>query len=151
MSDSEKLSRRDWFRLRHSKPKPPIEKREAFVGQTAIGLTPVEHPENHDGMDLSELPPMRESILTAEQVNDLFSDIAELAVDVMVMRRSRATSHASASRAESSKSLTIAKRSLLSGELPRVQIRYRWQDSLWIDTVESRPDGYRIIRIAHRH
>lgn len=145
MSDSPKLSRRDWFRLRRAKPAIG-----ASVGEQARGLKPIAHPENHDGMDLSQLPPMREAVLTPGDVEQLFADIEQLASDVLLMQRSTRAARAVASRAETSERLGAAKRGLLSGELPRLQLRYQWQDTAWIDTLETRPDGFRLIRIAHR-
>jgi len=158
MSDSVKVSRRAWFRLRSPEPinetqrtpEPlPPEERATAVGQTAVGLSEVAHPPNHDGMDLSELPPMREALLSGEQVSELFSDIEQLGTDILLMQRSSREARANVANADTSRNLQIAKAALLSGTITRIQIRYRWQDTLWIDTLESKPDGYRIIRIAH--
>ncbi|APZ93886.1 hypothetical protein [Fuerstiella marisgermanici] len=152
MHSNERLSRRAWFRLRPPKPAPeptPSTTREATVGQTAPGLAEVAHPPNHDGMDMSELPPMREAILAAEQVEELFADIEQLGTDILLMQRSSRTAQANVSQADAARNLQVAKTSLLSGGIARVQIRYRWQDTLWIDTLEAKPGGYRIIRIAH--
>lgn len=157
MTDA-KMSRRAWFRLRPpTQQEPPapaaaIEPiRDPAVGQQTIGLAPVEQPPNHDGMDMSELPPMREAILSKEQVDELFADIEGLGTDVLLMQRRTAAARdrATASPANTANNLQIARTSLLSGKIPRVQIRYRWQDSLWIDTLEAKPEGFRIIRIAH--
>ncbi|HQX48455.1 MAG TPA: hypothetical protein PLR25_01020 [Planctomycetaceae bacterium] len=158
MSDSTKMSRRAWFRLRppepETEPQPTLEAlpekaRTAAVGQTAVGLSEVAHPPNHDGMDLSQLPPMREALLSAEQVEELFSDIEQLGTDILLMQRSSRAARANVAAANAAKNLQIAKTSLLSGAIARVQIRYRWQDTHWIDTLEVKPDGYRIVRIAH--
>ena len=148
MPDATKMTRRDWFRLRKLHP-PPTRSQETTVGDDTIGLASIEHPPNYDGMDLSQLPPMREAILTPQQVQDLFADIAEVATDVLLMQRSSSASRATASKAETSQSLMIARNALLAKDLPRIQIRYRWQDRLWIDTLELKPEGYRIVRIAH--
>ena len=158
MADSTKMSRREWFRLRlpepeaepQSTPPPPSAKEcSTAIGQSAVGLSDVVHPPNHDGMDLSELPPMREALLSAEQVEQLFSDIDQLGADILLMQRSSRAGRANVSSADTTRNLQIAKTSLLSGTISRIQIRYRWQDTLWIDTLESKPEGYRIIRIAH--
>lgn len=154
MPADHKISRRAWFRLRPqtSAPEPqipPAKERAAVVGEAAAGLTDVAHPPNHDGMDLADLPPMREAILPAEQVEELFSDIEQLGTDVLLMQRSSRTAQANVSKADAARNLQIAKTSLLSGVIQRVQIRYRWQGTLWIDTLETKTDGYRIIRIAH--
>lgn len=148
MSDSPKLSRREWFRLRVPHQNRLLD--DAAQPTRNDVLKPIEHPPNHDGLDLSELPPMREALLTIEQVEELFTDIRNLATDVLLMQRSTGAQRATASRAETIEQLVLAKTSLLSGRVKRVQIRYRWQDSLWIDTLSSQPEGYRLIRIAHR-
>ena len=119
------------------------------MGQTAAGLSEVAHPPNHDGMDLSELPPMREALLSAEQVAELFSDIEQLGTEIMLMQRSSRAARANVATADAAANLQIAKTSLLSAAIARIQIRYRWQDTHWIDTLEVKPDGYRIVRIAH--
>lgn len=158
MPDSTKMSRRAWFRLRlpepeaepqSSPPRPVAKERPPVIGQTSVGLSDVAHPPNHDGMNLSDLPPMREALLSAEQVDDLFSDIEQLGTDILLMQRTSRAARADACNTDTTRNLQIAKTSLLSGTIARVQIRYRWQDTLWIDTLESKPDGYRIIRIAH--
>ncbi len=159
MSESKKMSRRDWFRLRIPKPKQEPKRepsqestRQAPMGQTAPGLQPIEHPVNHDMMDLSQLPPMREALLTREDVNDLFADISLLGTDILLMQRSaRAsrTAQATASRATSKEQLTSAREALLSGTIARIQIRYRWENASWIDTLETRQDGFRLVRISH--
>lgn len=150
MSDSETESRRDSFRLRlHRRDAATASHREASVGEQAVGFNPVAHPPNHDGMNLADLPPMREALLSREQVEEVFSDIEQLATDVLLMQRSSRTAQASVSQADRSHNLQVAKTSLLSGSLARVQIRYRWQGALWIDTLEAKPGGFRIVRITH--
>ena len=104
-------------------------------------MTAVAHPPNHDGMDLSELPPMREAILSPAQVESLFLDIEKLATEVLLMQRSTKTALASGTKATTSQQLNLGKAALLTGKVPRIQLRYRWQDKLWIDTLESKPEG----------
>ncbi len=166
MSDSSKMSRRDWFRLR---PQPCRDQSETptsvaqaepdlpndadhSMGEAPNGLQPIAHPENHDGMNLSELPPMREALLSEQQVQQLFSDIATQATDVLLMQRSARSQRATAAAAatlSTAEQLTTAQKSLLSGSVPRVQIRYHWQAANWIDTLERREDGIRLVRITH--
>ena len=152
MTDSSKLTRRDWFRLRRPTPQTNVaaNAQPPKMGQKTAGLKPIPDPVNHDGMDLSELPPMREAMLTREEVNQLFDDIETQGSDILLMQRVTRTGQATAARAKTSEQLTLAKESLLSASVPRVQIRYRWQDSAWIDTLESKPDGFRLVRINHR-
>lgn len=100
-------------------------------------------------MDLSKLPPMREALLSAEQVSELFADIEQLGTETLLMQRSSREVRANVTSADTAKNLQLAEAALLTGVIARIQIRYRWQDTLWIDTLESKPDGYRIVRIAH--
>jgi hypothetical protein len=154
MSDSPKQFRRDWFRLREATTKQrsdsASQSSEVSIGQEAQGLQPIAHPENHDGLDLSTLPPMREAVLTADDIRQLFTDIEALGTDVLLMQRSSRTSNATASRAQNSEDLSTAKRALLSGAIRRLQLRYRWENTSWIDTLEMQPAGFRLIRIAHK-
>ena len=159
MTDSPKISRRDWFRLRVPHQNQMLDKRDTgpaktedssnAISETATGLMPIEHPPNHDGLDLSALPPMREATLSKEQVITLFSDIEQLATDILLMQRMTGAQRADASKADSSTKLELAKSALLSGLVPRMQIRYRWQDQQWIDTLKRQDDGFHIVRIAH--
>lgn len=150
--DPQQVSRRDWFRLGRRRPEADARSTNAtpLVGDAASSLQAVPQPVNHDGMDLSQLPPLREAILTEDQVRQLFGDIEAYGTDVLLMQRSPRAPWAAASRATTAQQLRTACESLRTGTAPRVQIRYRWQDSDWIDTVESRAEGFRLVRIAHR-
>lgn len=160
MTDTGKISRRDWFRLQLPKSHSQAEKTqrvqkkqnssEEAMGQTKPGLKPIAHPVNHDGLDLSELPPMREAILSEEEILQLFADIEAFGSDVLLMQRSTPSARATASRATSSESLQVAQEALISKSLSRLQIRYHWQNTAWIDTLESRPEGFRLVRISHQ-
>lgn len=119
------------------------------MGETPNGLQAIAHPVNHDGMDLAELPPMREALLSEEQVRQLFSDIESVASDILLMQRSARSQRAAASKVTTEEQLRLAQATLLSGDAPRVQIRYHWQEANWIDTLERRDDGVRLIRITH--
>ena len=154
MSKNADWSRRDWFRLKKSRDGQmltPLAQQSNSSSETEVPsptMKSIEHPPNHDGMDLSELPPMREATLTSEQVADLFLDVAELATDVMLMQLTLA-GRAAASRVSTSAQLQAARESLLDGNLPRLQLRYRWNDAQWIDTLKQVPEGFHLVRIAH--
>ena len=45
--------------------------------------------------------------------------------------------------------LELAHDAILDGSVGKIQIRYRWQDSLWIDTLERKDDVFRLVRIVH--
>ncbi len=151
MANDNKMSRRDWFRLRpyRAAPEKIADRNEHSMGDQSHNLQPVPQPVNHDGMDLSELPPMREAFLSEEQVRQLFNDIEILASDILLMQRTPGSQRAIASRATIAAQLHQALESLLSGTIPRIQIRYHWQQMNWIDTLEHGEDSVRLIRIAH--
>ena len=151
MSDSPKLTRRDWFRL--SKPtrdnlmgdECTLNASSAEVGN---GLQAIEHPPNHDGMNLEDLPPLREAMLTEADVAALFDDIRTHGTEVQLMqKRGARNSHASVN---SDSSLQVAKRLFLSGEVQRLQVRYRWNALLWIDTLVRQAAGTRLVRVSHQ-
>lgn len=159
MSDSHSMSRRDWFRLlpRGAEPATPnptvaIETAPAAVhsmGPAPHGLQAIPHPQNHDGMNLADLPPMREAFLSEEQVRQLFTDIEALASDILLMQRLAGSVRATAASTTATEQLRTARQSLLDGAIARVQIRYRWQETHWIDTLERRDSGIRLVRVAH--
>ncbi len=147
MKDTAKVSRRDWFRLRVNKSARSLG--ESDANGPATGLKPIEHPPNHDGLDLSELPPMREAELSVDDVKSLFADVEQFASDIQLTQQSNNRSRTSGQIDQDRDRLKIAKEALLSGAVNRLQIRYRWQNALWIDTLEDRPAGYRLVRIRH--
>jgi hypothetical protein len=159
MPENARISRRDWFRL---KPVPAVTETPPVnavaasssqplhsMGQAQEGLQPVELPENHGGINLAELPPMRECMLSEEQVRQLFADIVSQASEILLMQRLPNTQRASAPTLSTPEQLRAAQVSLLSGSVPRLQIRYHWQEVNWIDTLERRADGIRLVRIKH--
>ncbi len=167
-------NRRDWFRLfkppessttRRESTHPTVDENDAaprdarkpisnrpIIGASAAGLQPVAAPVNHDGMDLSKLPPMREALLDSNEVQQLFADVAAYGSDILLMERQASAGRQPAVSADSTTStrLQLARDGILSDRIQRIQIRYRWSDASWIDTLETRPDGFRLVRIAHR-
>ena len=130
MSENTRMSRRDWFRLRPQSPeaKTPSESTSAVdhkpvMGQSQKALQPVAYPENHGGVNLTELPPMCEGLLSEEQVRQLFSDIELLASEVLLMQRLPNAQRASTPGLSTPEQLRAAQINLLSGPIPRVQIR----------------------------
>jgi hypothetical protein len=153
MSDPTQLTRREWFRLRPRPTRIAAESRSEkhSMGQSQESLQPIPQPVNHDGLDLSELPPMREAKLSAEEIRQLFADIEELGANIMLMRRTSQSPRAAAAPASSSADLNAARDALITGQVSRLQIRYRWQDADWIDTLEAREEEFRLVRIAHQN
>jgi hypothetical protein len=168
MVNDKNLSRRDWFRLGSRKPgssvvaansgseASPENRQTNTVAKNlpadevpVAGLTRVELPPNHHGMKLADLPPMREAVLQNEQIEELFDDIGQWADDIQLMQRRDSSRRAAAARVSSLVQLQAAKSALLGSELKRVQIRYRWNEALWIDTVAVVENGFRLVRIRH--
>ncbi len=156
MSENVRMSRRDWFRLRPQRSEvetpgdsPSVVDRKPVMGQSQETLQPVAFPENHGGVNLTELPPMCEGLLSVEQVRQLFSDIESLASKVLLMQRLPNAQRATTPGLSTPEQLHAAETSLLSGMIPRVQIRYHWEAVNWIDTLERRDDGIRLVRIKH--
>lgn len=160
-------SRRNWFRLKpgsqgqsinevrkptlgHEVAKPF----ESVAAQRAASqsneLKDIAHPPNYDGMDLNELPPMREAMLVRAQVDELFSDVADFASEIQLMQRAAGRSkRATGENVNTHDQLRWAKTAILSGQITRLQIRYRWNDALWIDTLSADDRVFRLIRIRH--
>ena len=151
MTDTSAQDRRDWFRLQLNDRNavPQHGKRTSSMGQSSAGMTPIARPENHDGLDLTQLPPMREAILSGSDVEQLFADIESCASDVLLMQRTTRGRRATASRADTSTDLHAACNTILTAQVSRLQIRYQWQGQAWIDTLECHPNGYRLVRIVH--
>ena len=149
------LSRRDWFRLSRSRstssevntPKETSRpKDEARLGdQSSNGMNPVSEPVNHGGINLSDLPPMREAILGVAEIEALFADLSRFASNVQLIARRR---NAGAD-GDHSPRLAEACERLVSGDVRKMQVRYEWQDARWIDTFELQDGGIRLVRIQH--
>ncbi len=133
------MSRRDWFRLR-----APYVSKESLGTEPQKSLQPIDEPPNYDGMDLSELPPIHEAMISADDVKALFADIKHCAKDVQLIARG-----AKQAGPDQSGSLEEIGEALLSGRVKKMQVRYVWQSSRWIDTLEQQPNGFRLVRIAH--
>jgi hypothetical protein len=150
------LSRRDWFRLRKPHQNQLLgTQRIATSNSSSQPVLPsplksIEHPVNHDGMDLSQLPPMSEAELVAQQVDDLIADIRQLGKHVTLMYRGISELYSGELIGSALDQLLAARSELLSGRLSRIQVRYHWDGYLWIDTLESRNEGFRLVRIRHQ-
>lgn len=159
------ISRRDWFRLRLSGSVPKDEDcdrqhaaEQLAAAQTTLNtesqrtlLSPVPAPPNHDGLDLSQLPPMREAVLDAQQLDALLADIHQFTSKITLMQRGKnPRAFASGPSTDTASiGLRLAGDSLKSGCVQRIQIRYVWNDASWIDTLERKTDGFRLVRIRH--
>lgn len=155
------MNRRDWFRL--GKPRSVASPQEvdgpANVSQspteskpdlgTSTELQPIALPPNHDGMDLAALPAMREARLSTDEVLALLTDIETYATDVQLMQRAQHPG-ARAQPSGSAMAIELARQAITTGRISRLQVRYAWNAASWIDTLETVPNGFRLVRIEHR-
>ena len=145
--ETNKLTRRDWFRLRVQPPNQTQTARPHAMGEHV--LKQIDLPTNHDGMEMALLPPVREALLSASQIEALFADIAILATNVVLMQRMNGSPRATATSVSANEQLSAAQTAFLEGNVQRVQIRYRWEETAWIDTLERKANEFRLVRIAH--
>lgn len=90
---------------------------------------------------------MREAFLSADEIDALFADIASLTTDIQLMQRRQVKGIADVG--VDKEKLELARMALLDGSVAKIQVRYRWQDALWIDTLERNEKGFRLLRIVH--
>lgn len=87
------------------------------------------------------LPQLSSAILDAATLSALFADLSACAeVDQVLVKDAAGTNAATAP------SLDAAQSALAAGARA-VQIRYRWQERWWFDTLMRTPDGVRIVRM----
>lgn len=167
--NSSHVSRRDWFRLRlrNGETQAVSECRQvdseipvldpSLNGSyfQKVPLAPMPAPPNHTGLDLSQLPPVSEAILDSQELDSLLDDIGQLTTHVSLKHRGLGDRLPPQSQPQAPNELDVqgqlelARNGLKSGVLQRLQIRYTWQDASWIDTLETKSPGYRIVRIRH--
>lgn len=89
-----------------------------------------------------EIPEVRQAVIQSGELLDLFRDV-ELLCELESLRlRGRSD--------EDERTLTFEEaRALVHSGLPgAIQIRYRYEESDWIDTLTPQADGYHLTRIA---
>jgi len=119
--------------------------------QNAILILPNADRPTTRALDLSasgpqeiELPELREAELDEDELRALFRDL-EAAAEIEDVRCKGAPGR----RAEAnSVSAAEALVQLLERSVRGVQVRYRYQDELWSDTVLATAAGYRVVRMA---
>ena len=162
MSPSEeKMNRRDWFRLKGANGETlqqegtsgRDESHESLRSNPDLGasssMQPIALPPNHDGMDLAKLPSMREAQLRLDEVLELLNDIETHATEIQLLQRERSLV-SNRVHDNPKKGMELARQALTNASVTRLQIRYSWQNALWIDTLETTSMGFRLVRIEHR-
>lgn len=92
------------------------------------------------------MPEMREGQLDAAQVEQLFTDLAACTQIVAILEKGDRQDHAKSSQPD----LAAARDRFLNREVLAVQIRYRYDNAAWIDTLLHSPTGIHAIRCQQR-
>jgi hypothetical protein len=91
------------------------------------------------------VPLMVDGTIDAATLRQLFSDLAAAATILGVREKGGPTVCASAEEPPAE----VARDRLLSGAARAVQVRYRFADSEWSDTILSLFNGFRVVRCRH--
>ena len=94
---------------------------------------------------MNELPELNEALLDSAGLDELTSDIVTHTEILEVIVKNPGQRYAQ----EQSPSLDTGVESLKSGQAAGLQIRYRYEDAQWWDTIMATSDGFRLVRIRH--
>lgn len=92
------------------------------------------------------MPEMREGQLDAAQVEQLFSDLASCTQVLAILEKGSQQNHAKSNNTD----LSVARDRFLNREVLAVQIRYHYDNAVWIDTLLHSPTGIRAVRCQER-
>lgn len=90
-----------------------------------------------------KLPPLQQTLLDPATAADLFRDL-EACTQVL----SITPKHSAAGHTSGSITLDQAQAGLSDGSLRGAQVRYRYEDREWCDTLIGTPNGLRVVRIC---
>ena len=91
------------------------------------------------------VPLMVDGVIDATTLRQLFADLATSATVIGVREKSGSTTYTSAD--EPTPDAALAR--LLSGSAKAVQVRYRFDDAEWTDTILAVQQGFRVVRCRH--
>jgi hypothetical protein len=91
------------------------------------------------------VPLMVDGMVDTATLRQLFADLATSAAILGVREKGGPTAYASADEPTAE----AARDCLLSGAARAVQVRYRFADSEWTDTILALPGGFRVVRCRH--
>ena len=91
------------------------------------------------------MPEMCDATLSAEDVANLFNDLAACTKILAVQEKGAEHSYAAPGPAQ----LESARNRMLGGDVRGLQIRYVYQSREWTDTLMRLPDGIRLVRCQH--
>ena len=92
------------------------------------------------------MPEMREGQLDTAQVDQLFSDFASCTQVLAILEKGGQQDHSKSNNTD----LSVARDRFLNREVLAVQIRYRFENAEWIDTLLHSPTGIRAVRSQQR-
>jgi len=107
-------------------------------------MQPLAKPPNHDGLDMSELPPVHQAELSKEELAALFADVGQCATNIEIIGQRNAPG-----QLDINALLQSLLEKLLRGEVEKTQIRYAWRSIRWIDTIQRDANRFRLVRIGH--
>jgi hypothetical protein len=90
------------------------------------------------------LPDLQDALLDPGTLAQLFFDLSQLAEVLEIRVKGAPTALAT----EELTTLEAARTALASGAAMAVQLRYRFEGRLWLDTLMRTPSGVRIVRMA---
>lgn len=90
-------------------------------------------------------PMMVEGTIDADTLRRLFADLSEAATILGVREKGGPTVYTSVDELAPAGALER----LLSGSARAVQVRYRFANCEWSDTVFAQPGGFRVVRCRH--
>lgn len=91
-----------------------------------------------------KLPVLQQTVLDAATLEALFRDLAQCTQILGVIPKGAPQAYA----AEKGISLDAAREGLVSGAFRGVQVRYRYENQEWCDTLLATPAGVRLVRIS---
>lgn len=91
------------------------------------------------------VPLMVDGVIDAATLRQLFADLSTSATVIGVREKGGPTTYTSAD--ELTPVAALAR--LLAGSARAVQVRYRFTDHEWTDTILSVPLGFRVVRCRH--
>jgi hypothetical protein len=95
------------------------------------------------------LPPIHQAVLDATMLDQLFFDIEHGAEFLGAVTKGARNAFAAAGPGVALTSVADARAALLSGANVGVQLRYRFAEEEWWDTLLCTPAGVRLVRISH--
>ena len=96
------------------------------------------------------LPELNDAVLDPDQLSALFRDYRAYASDMEILLRARPGQVTLPLPMEDAPTLDQARELLQSGGVRGVQIRYRYQEASWWDTLMPVSGGVRLVRIKQQ-